>query len=496
MDFKDFKKVAEDDKTATLAHPKGHKIQIVKGTLSKPLQQQLSKLPLHQNSPQDVVPDAASTDTTDTAAPSPQDQIAPGTLQDFMGAIPATTPPPAPTTQMPQATASGVPDPNAEDAYTKAMQGNAQAAGAVSAGAKREADILGNSIDSQQAAAKTFQDTSLSMAHEINNARKDIAAHYINPNAYMQGLGTGGRIATAIGLILGGAGGGITGQGNPALAVLNQQIDRNLEAQRSNLGARENLLSALGKQYENQTVRDNMFRMINAHVVSDQLLQSAAQTKSPLAMANAKTAASELEMKYLPVFRQSAAIQALDASDAAGKPLPPANQIQLKTMTGLISPADSEKATDSLNSVQQLEELRGNLKQGYQDLHNRFMNGALSPAYRKSIVDRFAGPLGHLSTGRYNQEEAANQIGSILPGILEGEETSKSKLTGIDTLVDTLQAAHTAKLNQLGIKVPQKASTLVQPKTPQTTEAAQQWLAANPNHPQAAAVKAALAKRK
>ena len=56
LDFKGFKKVADDQEKATLQHPDGHQIHLVKSVISPKLRHQLNKLPLHQSSPIDAIP--------------------------------------------------------------------------------------------------------------------------------------------------------------------------------------------------------------------------------------------------------------------------------------------------------------------------------------------------------------------------------------------------------------------------------------------------------
>lgn len=50
MNFADFKKVSEDKNSATLKHPKGHKIVVAKNALSPKMRSQLSDLPVHMES--------------------------------------------------------------------------------------------------------------------------------------------------------------------------------------------------------------------------------------------------------------------------------------------------------------------------------------------------------------------------------------------------------------------------------------------------------------
>lgn len=72
-----------------------------------------------------------------------------------------------------------------------------------------------------------------------------IAAAQIDPNRLWSRAGTGGQIMAGIGMILGGIGSGMTmgRQQNMAADVINKAIDRDMDAQKLELGKKENLLS-------------------------------------------------------------------------------------------------------------------------------------------------------------------------------------------------------------------------------------------------------------
>jgi hypothetical protein len=119
-------------------------------------------------------------------------------------------------------------------------------------------------------------------------------------------MGTGGRIATAIGLILGGMGGGLTHQQNPALQFLNQQIDRDIDSQKQELGKKENLLNANLRQFGNLRDATDMTRVMQNDIVSMKLREAAAKAGTPAAAAAALKAAGDLDMQSAPIQAQMA----------------------------------------------------------------------------------------------------------------------------------------------------------------------------------------------
>jgi hypothetical protein len=87
--------------------------------------------------------------------------------------------------------------------------------------------------------------------NELNNVRSDIMQSKIDPQRFISNMSTGNKIGTAIGLILGGIGSGLTGGENVVLKQLNNYIEQDLFAQKAELGKKENLLSALTQKYGN-----------------------------------------------------------------------------------------------------------------------------------------------------------------------------------------------------------------------------------------------------
>lgn len=113
-------------------------------------------------------------------------------------------------------------------------------------------------------------------------------AHSLNPNKYWQDMGTGGKVASIIGIMLGGFGGGLTGKGdNPALDILHKNIDRDIDAQKQNYdrlrGKVENQRSAYSmamNEFGNQQSATLAAKASALQMAEIQLKQVAAKTDS------------------------------------------------------------------------------------------------------------------------------------------------------------------------------------------------------------------------
>lgn len=161
------------------------------------------------------------------------------------GALAAPPSPSAAPAQAPQSviapTASGTP----RD-FTQAQ--NAEQA-AVAQGAQVAEQKSGEESGIAAAQAAATQELAQRSAQQAADRQKgadqlfsDYASSKLHPNHYWASLGTGGQITSAISLILGGLGAGLTHGPNLALGVIDKAIDRDMDAQKVEMGKKENAL--------------------------------------------------------------------------------------------------------------------------------------------------------------------------------------------------------------------------------------------------------------
>lgn len=117
------------------------------------------------------------------------------------------------------------------------------------AGAQQEAATL-------IAAFKTDHDIRVKELRDKSTAlQKEVTDGKVDPNNYWDSKSTAGKVGAAIALVLGGLGGGLNKSGhNMALDVINKAIDRDIDAQRTNIQQKNNAykLNLDNLQSENQ----------------------------------------------------------------------------------------------------------------------------------------------------------------------------------------------------------------------------------------------------
>lgn len=200
-------------------------------------------------------------------------------------------------------------------AYTKAASeqkaGFNQAATAQEQLGQANAKIANDQSQREQGLMKDYQQQNSQLMGEYDAAMKDYASGHINPNHYAESMSSVGKVKTAIGLVLGGMGGGLLHQENPALKFLNSQIDRDIDAQKSELGKKQNLLQANIHKMGNLRDATEMTRAMMMGIQANQFRAAAANAQGPMARATAMQEAGKLDERIAPIMSQIAMRQTM-----------------------------------------------------------------------------------------------------------------------------------------------------------------------------------------
>lgn len=246
------------------------------------------------------------------------------------------------------------------------------------------------------------------MSDDIKNSR-------INPNKFWESKNTGQLIMGAVGLILGGAGAGMTGGRNLAADIIEKAIDRDVEAQKANLGKKFNLLSFALQKTNN---------LVQAEQVTAALLGSAAlaDVQGRLARLKGDTAGVEHEL----------AVQALRSQIAAR-----IDSYRTHAVQNALAKTQLVSAIQTVNALNQL--YRGDL------------SGPVILALPKEQQDRIAMVPSHEplwvdprdpSKGQVvDQETGLPKYATVPRPVVAGDKTRADKLVGDYTAIHTAKSA-------------------------------------------------------
>jgi hypothetical protein len=304
-----FKKIAEDDKTTTLQHPDGHKIQIAIKSLSPKFREELKRLPkveglkkeFREKLPQEhgytkkpeqkvqrfadgssepvqpnyttVYPDADPSTTTsvtqdmDPESPEPA-QPAPPNMPVKPGQKPAVVydedkpieitadKPPLPE-EPPQSTTTAQAN-TTDDSVPITQQGQDVAEPEISPGAQ----------------------TTQMLNTEDQNLQMDLDKGHITPetfNSMFANKSLPGKIGSIFGMILSGAGSGLSHQTNAFTDMIQKELDRDLDAQKTSASNAQNAYRLTQQQQLNEA---NIKHMANQDNIA-QIQAGIATSKAP-----------------------------------------------------------------------------------------------------------------------------------------------------------------------------------------------------------------------
>ncbi len=404
----------------------------------------------------------------------------------------------------------GLPNISPEGIYATGTQGIAaeQKASQIAAQGEMKANQeLESNLAQHQLA---FEQGLASKNKEIDATVADIKAGHINPNAYLENLSTAGKVSTAIGLMLGGWSSAYTHQGNPAAAFIEQQMNRDIEAQKADMSNKKTVLGAYFDQTHNMESAESMARATQLAIYSHKFQDAALTAATPLAKARALQASAALQQQIYPLIRsaqfaqsqanlanssgngidaqvQSAMLQARINGDHEGY-----KDIQSRYLPGIglaKIPVTGEDRAQAVN----LQSLDQNIAHAV-ELQKKFGNsGAWTTKNRadaNSLKEELSVSLGQLyNLKRINDHEFnsyTKQIGNI------GGVNAGGTLEGLKNMQGELQGRKTALFSSLGLQAPAPAAA---PMDQNAAAAAWAALPQNANNPKATAIRQHLGKK-
>lgn len=344
--------------------------------------------------------------------------------------------------------------------FNQQLSGIGAEAKATGALGTQEAKIQAQAATHQQQLLNDFQNHQAqfqAQSDEAVNALKDPKSG-IDANHYMGSMDTGQRISTAIGLILGGIGGGVLGTENPALKMLNANIDRDIDAQKQNLGTKKSLLEYNLQKFRNTQEATMMTKGMMNDISAHNLQAAAAASQDPIAKARAMQAAGQLKQQAAQQFRQLAMQRTMMGGLHNGTVSP--------EMAVEYSPILDQKQRDvarkELKDMQDANAMRDNALGGLQQVrniqkHTNWLNPVAAYQANKQI-DAIKGPVLDKITkdtsGRVTPE-TVQLIGNVFSGKLDNDKTFGTQYQQADRLLSA--GMHYPTLKILGIS-PEKYS--------------------------------------
>lgn len=239
-----------------------------------------------QSGPLSFQPAGIPGQSIDPNAPPPQ-------LVAQADQIPTSPPVTMPATSDNQAKPAGSPTQNIEADYGNALSksfaqeqaANQAAADAIGIQSQQQAKSQDQLAASMQQAQNVYQSHLNDLTQGAQALTNDIANTHVDPQHFWNNSSTGSKIGMLAGMIISGFGAG-AGQGNMAMNIVNKNIEQDIDAQKAELGKKQNLLSHNLAETGNLNAAIDQTRLGLLAVTQGQMQAAALKQGGPLAQAN------------------------------------------------------------------------------------------------------------------------------------------------------------------------------------------------------------------
>lgn len=365
-----------------------------------------------------------------------------------------------------------------------------------------------NSQAQASAVAPTFEDHKQAVHNELQSEdqawQQDLNNGHISPKTYSQlfaNKGTLSKIGTIFGLLLSGAGGGLSGQPNAVLAMMNNEIANDLESQKQSKQnaqnflrlTEDNLLKKSQASSLDAETAQKAYALTRMHMNYAALHQMADQVKAlPMGSPERQQAEATLAMLNSSVQNENYNIADRAASASAyykmvlgnqGETENPAIQVRKKALVGAITPQQSEAALGEIKKVQDHVQINKNALDSFDKVSKMVTPGykVSNPIQHKRQIEAEWSPMMDKLTkdteGRVTPI-TIDLMSSLKPETFDNPQTLQIKRQKLNAILNAGFATPT--LDSVGIPIHkgESQSTQTQQATPQYKTDAQgvRWM--------------------
>lgn len=165
---------------------------------------------------------------------------------------------------------------------------------------QRNAETYDKMQKAHQEIANQMEQTGADYHQNFENIANQVASGSIDPNRWWNQKSTGSKVATAIGMLLGGAGAGVSGHPDMPMKIISAAIDRDIDSQKTDLNNKNNLLGQYSNQYRSSMVGEQALSLQYGAVIEGMLKRSAALSGSQSSKLAADNAIQQLRQGLAP----------------------------------------------------------------------------------------------------------------------------------------------------------------------------------------------------
>lgn len=497
--------VGEDDKVFKIKHPDGSEFHIAKKAIGPEVHKRIKalkmadggevpendsldveQLPDESQAPLDIAP-VSNQELASQNIPNQQNPL----IIEPMDRTPAVEQP----AQAPVSAPTNPTDLSSDYAkiFAKESTGIKGVQSAKANEAATQAKIYKEAADQIAQNQKNYQDEHAKLDTEHSQIIKAIMDNKIDPNRYFGNMNTGNKIIAAISIALSGIGSGLTGKPNMAMNVIQNSIDRDIEAQKLELGKKNTLLSENLRRFGDLNTATQMTQLQYNAATQAKIAQAVAQSGTQQARYEGDILLAGLD-KQAAQMKQQFTLNRLLMGQGGSNPdslisyLRIADPAKAKEMearyvpgVGIGSVPVPDKIREELSAREGLQQQVGKLRQWAKD-----HEGSLNPedisygkALANSVQDAYRRANGQ---GVFREAES-----EFVKGIVEQDPTKFLNSFRVDPKYKALEDSNLVELNSRKKSYGLPEQTSAQRLSPQE-QSYLQWAKQNPQDPRSAAV--------
>lgn len=309
--MKNYELASEDEQFFSIKHPDGSTFSIAKLGISPILHKKIKALKMADGG---VVPEDNEEVVLPTVA-QPINTVLPVAPVGQVAPVPVAQP----TKQaMPAPEISLTPEADYAKAFAQKEASIRGLAEVQAKEAQAQAQIYAERQKKEEDALASYQAQHAQLDAENKNLTDAIVNQKIDPNRLYNNMGTAGKVGSAIMTILGGIGAGLSGGRNVAADVLHDAINKDIDAQKAELGKKNSLLSENLRRFGDLNTATQMTSLQLNAITQAKIAQAVAASGSDKAAANAQGILADLSMQAAQIKGQLAAQKALSTLSSGG----------------------------------------------------------------------------------------------------------------------------------------------------------------------------------
>ena len=308
----------------------------------------------------------------------------------------------------------------------------------------------------QEKLVQDFQTTLKDLDTKNAQLSQDILNGKEDPNRYWSSKSTGSKVATIASMFLGALGAGAGGGPNIGIQAFDKAREEDIEAQRKDLGRKENMLSNNLKQYGNAIAAEAATRLQMSAILQGKIARAAAAFGSPAILAKAQRELFELQRQDIPLKQTLAKEQVKKTRIDA---LRQGKMDPMLVVNDIVEPADRPKAREEMAMIQGFKTAVSESRNLYNRARKIGIEGKIPFTTKKTEIDTIRQGINAKiresmrGQGTITEPDQKFLIEPLLPNATDTNAQLTKKSEALDAFLANKVKGGTPTLSTYGIPV-------------------------------------------